>query len=195
MLAIVFWNTRKTDISRGRYETSLRAFHDALNSDKPDGFRFSTIFRVEGLPWFKSTSEIYEDWYVIRNFAAMDALDHAVMQTLAKAAHRDLMKSTAGASGAIVGLTKGVARVSHMTYANWLYKPREVSADDFVDSVNRQLPDGKCSLWTRAMALGPTEHCLLSSGPANLSQKYRATVVRRTLVWQPSSTSQYSRQP
>ena len=166
------------------------AFHKALNENKPSGFRFSVTYRIQAVPWFTPRNEIFEDWYVMSNFAAMDVLDRAVLSTHGKEAHRYLMKNTAKASGGAFGLTKGVARMEDLPVANWLHRHRSFSNDKLVKMVEEQLPGGKYSFWNRAMALGPTEQCLLSSGPVELPSSYRAVSVQRKLVWGPAMASQ-----
>ena len=186
MLAVVFWNSRRTSNEANSYESSLSEFHQALNANKPEGFRFSATYRVAEIPWFTPKNEIYEDWYVLKNFAALDCLDYAVMHTDSKDAHRYLMMNTAMASGAIYALTKGAARLDGLPEANWLLKPRKVTVDNFIESTKAQLTDGKCSLWTRALGLGPTQHCLLSSSPVDLPKSHRAFSTQRELLWGPS---------
>ena len=46
MLAVVFWNSRRTNNEANSYESSLSEFHQALNANKPEGFRFSATYRV-----------------------------------------------------------------------------------------------------------------------------------------------------
>ena len=186
MLAVVFWNSRRTDSDADSYESNLSEFHQALNANKPEGFRFSATYRVAKAPWFTPKNEIYEDWYVLKNFAALDSLDRAVMHTDSKDAHRYLMTGTAMASGAIYALTKGAARLDGLLEANWLLKPRKVTIDKFIESTKAQLAGGKCSLWSRALGLGPTQHCLLSSGPVDFPQSHRSFSSRRELLWGPS---------
>jgi len=186
LLAVVFWNSRRAKDDVGGYESSLTEFHQALNANKPEGFRFSATYRVAETPWFTPKNEIFEDWYVLKNFAALDSLDYAVMHTGSKDAHRHLMKSTAAASGAIFALTKGAARFDGLPEANWMLKPRNMTVDSLIASTRAQLPDGKCSLWTRALGLGPTQHCLLSSGPVVFPKNYRAFSAQRELIWGPS---------
>jgi len=150
LLAVVFWNSRRTSNDADSYESTLSEFHQALNSNKPEGFRFSATYRVAKTPWFTPKNEIYEDWYVRENFAALYSLDHAVMHTDSKDAHRYLMMNTAMASGAIYALSKGAARLDSLSEANWLLKPRKVTVDNFIESTKAQLADGKCSLWRLA---------------------------------------------
>ncbi len=189
MLAIVFWNSRRTNASENDYRSSLIEFHQALNKNKPAGFRFSVTYRAGAVPWFAPKNEIFEDWYLLSNFAAMDVLDRAVLSTHGKEAHRYLMSNTGQASGAAFGLTRGMARMENLPVANWLQKPRNVSDCKLLKTIEEQLPAGKFSFWSRAMALGPTEQCVLSSGPVALPSRYRAVSVQRKLVWSPAMAS------
>lgn len=186
MLAIVFWNARRKGVEPGVYAESLIGFHRALRLARPAGFRFSATYRVEPLPWFDPGTEIYEDYYLVSNFEAIDNLNGAVLRGQDMAAHRELMQRTGAANGAIFALSSGTARIEQLPVATWFIKPRNVSADELMKSASQQSPDLQCSLWTRSLALGPIENCLLSSDRIELPDHYLSVSVDRELVWHAS---------
>lgn len=186
MLAIVFWSTPKQNASLRQYEACLAEFHKTLNENRPSGFRYSNCHRTESLPWFESTRCIFEDWYVLSNFAAIDALDTAVVTTGSQNAHAELMTVTGAASGTILALSNGVVKATQTYRVTWLRKPGNMEAEDLVRTVNERLPHQKCSLWTRSLGLGPIENCLLTSGRIDLEPQYRAIAVERDPLWPPS---------
>src|SRR4051794_15380391 len=98
MLAYVFWHTPTSGAKRDEYERLLIGFHQALASHAPAGFRTSFVYRVENAPWIGAGAAAYEDWYILENSAALDALNDAAVSGPRKAPH-DLVASFA-ASGA-----------------------------------------------------------------------------------------------
>ena len=189
MLAIVFWNTPRHGAGAACYRDALREFHAALARSRPKGFRFSATFAAPAVPWFEPDTEIYEDWYVLSNFAAVDSLDEAVLHAHGREPHRYLMRHTGSATGAVFGLTNGGARLQNLTTAHWFFKPRDVSAEDLAAMVTAQIPAGRFSYWTRALALGPAGDCLLSSEPIELPEQFDCVTVQRRLVWPRPATT------
>src|SRR5687767_15044541 len=61
VLAYVFWHRPGGDA--GPYEERLAAFHAALATHPPDGFRGSAALRVQEAPWLPGDGPVYEDWY------------------------------------------------------------------------------------------------------------------------------------
>ena len=73
MLAYVFrhWPSQGTD--RGGYEVTHLQFHQSIANESPPGFHRSFVFRLEKAPWIAATGPIYEDWYLVENFAALES--------------------------------------------------------------------------------------------------------------------------
>ena len=185
MIALVFWNSCREPAAAGAYRHALVEFHRSLNALKPAGFRYSATFETGSLPWFRSALPVYEDWYVLRDFAAIDALDRAVLDEAALSSHRFLMKNTGAALGTIVGLNAGPIRIHEFAAAHWLSRPGGVSMGDVVADATRAAPGARCSVWTRALGLGPCEHCILTTGEASFPPGCDAVCVRRSTVWHP----------
>ncbi len=76
MLAYLFWHSPAPSASS--YQDHLRAFHQALILNAPDGFLSSASFRVAGLAWLPDT-ECYEDWYLVQDFSSLGLLNEAAI--------------------------------------------------------------------------------------------------------------------
>jgi len=186
LLALIFWNARRSDADQTQYRDALFGFHEELNDNKPAGFRFSCTFASPPTPWFNAGSEIYEDWYVLRNFAGIDALEEAVANRDTMQSHRFLMRHTAGASAAIVGLSGGQARIFDFTEAYWTSTRQAIAIDGFFAA---NLAGGSSrvnmSVWTRSLALGPNERLILAKASIPEDVARGAVHLQRQLEWRP----------
>ncbi len=88
MLAYVFWHWRYPHIEKLSYQQLLIDFHTALRAQKPVGFDYSTVFQVEHVPWLSMAGEAYEEWYILENSAALDALNEAAITGLCREPHQ-----------------------------------------------------------------------------------------------------------
>jgi len=186
VLAVVFWNSRNARSSDTKYEDALAGFHQELNQQKPKGVRRSVSFRVcSKLPWINSEFPIYEDWYIMTNFAALDSLDQLVLEDKHLVSHRDLMVQTGCASGAVMYLDKGTPYVERSRIAYWFSKPREKSLEDIAAMADGTESAKTFSIWTRSMALGPTGNCLVVNRAIDIPPAYGATETIREVFWAP----------
>src|SRR5436190_17066242 len=99
MLAYVFWHTPAPSADRERYERLLIDFHKTLGAHAPPGFKASFVFRTQNAPWIGNGGPAYEDWYIIEDSAALDAINDAAISGPRKAPH-DLVASLAAAGAA-----------------------------------------------------------------------------------------------
>jgi len=137
------------------------------------------------LPWLKSDDRVYEDWYIMTNFASLDALDQLVFKNKRVPSHRALMTRTGRASGAVMYLENGTPYVERSRIAYWFSRPRTASVDDSPTMANPAQLANAASLWTRAMALGPAGNCLLVDEAISLPPAIRAIETCRDLFWAP----------
>jgi hypothetical protein len=63
----------------GIYEALHLQFHRSIANESPAGFHRSFIFRLEKAPWIAVTGPIYEDWYLVENFAALETLNEGAV--------------------------------------------------------------------------------------------------------------------
>jgi hypothetical protein len=186
MLAVVFWNSRNASATDVQYEDALSGFHKELNQRKSKGLRRSVAFAVRTeLPWLCSDFRIYEDWYIMTNFAALDDLDRLVIEGKHLPSHRELMTKTGCASGAVMYLDKGVPFVERCRNAYWFSKPRGTTADDIAEIAIDSGSPKSISVWTRAMALGPAGSCILANEAIEFPPDYEVTETVRDVLWAP----------
>ena len=181
MLAVVFWHARFAGTDRDDYREALFAFHDVLNGNKPAGLRYSCTFSVPAVPWFDPPCEAHEDWYVLGSFSGIDALEDAVLNRDDMEPHRFLMRNTASASGAVLALRSGQARVFDHVEAYWIAGAVRRMTLDF-----ETLQATRAIFWKRSLALGPKEQLVLSTCPIPAIAGDGVTHITRELLWRPA---------
>ena len=173
MLAYVFWHWRRPGVDALEYENRQRRFHDAMAAERPAGFERSVSVTVRGASWANGGGIAYEDWYLVRDSAALDALDEGAMSAGRRMPHD---AAAAVAAGGTAGLYK--ARLGEPTtaprFASWFTKPAGLSYEQLF-TIIRPLVGTKNggALWVRKMVLGPTpEMCLQTSEPVTLPAEF-----------------------
>src|SRR5712692_1523193 len=107
MLAYVFWHWRSSHIEKTAYQKSLIDFHEALRTQQPKGFYYSMVFELEHAPWIDSPGEVYEEWYMLQNSAALDILNQAAITGACQEPHNQVAKGAAGGAGGLYQLRAG----------------------------------------------------------------------------------------
>src|SRR3954466_6068170 len=164
MLAYVFWHTPAPSADLERYERLLIDFHKTLSAHAPGGFRTSLVFRIANAPWIGAGGNAYEDWYVIDNSAALDAINDAAVSGPRKAPH-DLVASFAasGAAGLYRLKSGSLDEMKHGRHAWWFSKPAG-SYDAFFQQLRPLSEAPQTNLWMRQMVLSAApEFCLRSA--------------------------------
>jgi hypothetical protein len=179
VLAFVFWHWPRTGVGREEYEMRLVAFHDQLAFAPPGGMERSLIWRVSGATWLPSGSG-YEDWYLLDNSAALDAINRdAIARTLGEHHHAVARLSGGGTSG-LYQPAQTAAGVTAGTLAIWFSKPAGMSYGDLFSRMDA----GPGRLWSRMLVLGPTpEFCLLEAESQPVPEEYGPLAVAREAVW------------
>ncbi len=181
MLSYVFWHVPAGTTAAGEYEESLTRFHVDLAAG--GGAAGSCWSRIEGVPWLAG-SPVYEDWYLVEDFAALGRLNQAAVDLARRPSHDSVAalagEGTAGLYGLVASDRLSTARPAPSrrdAQALWFAKPRGMSYADLVGSI-----EGEGRLWQRRMTLGPTpEFCL--EGPAAVEPAlHPATAEPRTLL-------------
>ncbi len=104
MLAFVFWHWPYPDVQPRRYERSLAKFHESLAIAKPEGFRGSSTFRVEGAPWLTDREPGYQDMYLLEGSVALDDLNAASVGEISGEVHDLVASEAAGGTGGLYQL-------------------------------------------------------------------------------------------
>ena len=172
MLAYVFWHWRRPDVAASAYERAQAAFHAALREAPPVGFAASASAAVTGAPWANAGGEAYEDWYLLRDSAALDPLNEAAVTAGRRAAHDAAAAAAAGGTAGLYALRLGTALARPMAAA-WFAKPTGATYDDVWQAAEPVVRAGQGALWMRRMVLGPSpEFCLRSLTPVVLPAEY-----------------------
>jgi hypothetical protein len=182
VLAYVFWHRPSTGVEPAAYEEKLGRFHAALAETPPPGFRHSLAFRIAGAPWL--TGDGYEDWYVLDDSQALDALDRAAVSSAAGVRHDAVAALAADGAGGLYRLRAGQEALDGAASAAWLRKRSGVSYDEFYARLAPWTNGAGAGLWGRQMVLGPTpEFCLRAPGSLDLPAELEPLAVRTTQVW------------
>ena len=196
MLAYVFWHWSK-NVSAGEYEARQRAFHEALRAEPPAGFRRSFTHAISGAPWANDGGSAYEDWYLVDDSAALDALNSAAVTASRAAPHDRAASDAAGGTAGLYRLRLGV-QVSAPRIATWFAKPPGMSYAELFARLEPLCQLEPVGLWMRQMTLGPaTECCLLGGSALTLPSDFRGRELVLRPVWpdpDPSMAAVSSRQ-
>jgi hypothetical protein len=163
MLAYVFWHWPRQDVAAREYEADLAAFHRSLAAHAPPGFRRSLAFRVAALPWDAPQAAGYEDWYLVEDFAALDALNAAAVAGHNRPPHDRAARAAAGGAGGLYRFQNGALDLAEARRATWLSKPAGVGYAEFDAQLRARTAGTPIAVWQRQMTLGPApEFCLFS---------------------------------
>jgi len=160
MLSYTFWHWKREDVDAREYEARQRAFHAALGAAPPTGFHGSRCLAISGAPWAATGGEAYEDWYLVRDSAALDPLNAAAISAVRQAPHD---AAAAVAAGGVAGLyrVRIGAFLTAPAAAYWFSKPAGMSYAVFEEQLAPVVAAREGTLWCRQMTLGPTpEFCL-----------------------------------
>jgi hypothetical protein len=184
MLAYLFWHWPVAEIAADAYEARLVAFQQAMRASGLPGFQASAVWRVSGAAWTGPAAVAYEDWYLVADFAALEALNAGAVTGARQAPHARAAAAAAGGTAGLYRHVGGDAQIDTLPVAAWLGKPDGVTYERFYADLADILSQPAVGLWQRQMTLGPTpEFCLLSASPLTLLAPLAPRLVRRTLVW------------
>ena len=181
MLAYVFWHWRRATVTVMEYERLQREFHGALGAAPSPGFARSFSVALSGAPWANGAGDAYEDWYLVRDSAALDPLNDAAVTASRRVPHDAAAAAAAGGTAGLYRVRLGEALpVPRLAY--WFAKPDGMSYDRLWELCTPLVREGLGALWIRHMVLGPSpEFCLhtvadtrLPSGISSLSLALRA---------------------
>lgn len=188
MLAYVFWHQPEPGVPAREYEALLAAFHEALATSPPSGFEQSWAYRVAGAPWTPPGEPAYEDWYLLRDAAALDPLNQAAVSGARRPHDVVAARARWGAAGLYL-LRRGAPAFAGLRQAAWLAKPAGERYDAFYDRIRREAGPGPWALWGRQMVLGPTPEFCFHGGGGVQSAAMGVSAVTMDPIWQVSSHS------
>ncbi len=188
MLAFLAWHRPAPGVAREHYESALERFHRSLAHQPPSGFRGSASARVEQLPWLDGA--VYEDWFLIDDWAALGVLEEAAVSRGHITAHDAAAALTGAEATAVYRLLEGSADPGRASTAVWVSATRGHERP----ALARLLADGidaeRDGLWQRCLVLGPApEYCLLAGtapagvAPGRLPRGWTARTLEREVLW------------
>ena len=173
-LAYVFWHWPRAEVPVESYQQKLASFLRTLNSDRPAGLIQALSFRVSGLPWGPHEGNVFEDWYVAENFAALGNLNDAAVAGEVRGPHDSIAKEFMKGAGGIFRLVDGDSRLNDASLATWIEKPIVPSYESYYEEVGKSLGGAKVDLWRRQMVLGPSpQFCLHSHNELHLPASFK----------------------
>jgi hypothetical protein len=160
-LAYVFWHRPRPDVNAEEYAAALRQFHGALSAAAVPGFLRSWSVRAADLPWL-GAGPVYEDRYLVQDYAALGVLNEAAVAAARKPAHDAAATRAASGTAGLYALVAGEPDPA-ATRSHWFDKPAGTSYPDLRSALGRV----GGSLWQRQLTLGPgPEFQLLGAGTA-----------------------------
>jgi hypothetical protein len=188
VLAFLAWHRPAPEVARAAYERALERFHRSLAHQPPNGFRGSASARVEQVPWLDGA--VYEDWYVIEDWAALGVLEEAAVSHGHAGAHDAAASLTGMETAAVYRLLEGSADPARAATAVWVSAARRHQRLALGELLGDGIDPERDGLWQRCLVLGPApEYCLLAGeapagvAPTRLPQGWQATSVAREVLW------------
>ena len=183
MLAYVFWHWKRAAVDAGDYEDRQRAFHAALASEPSDGYERSSCSRLSGAPWAAGGAAAYEDWYLVRDFAALGVLKDAAITASRQAPHDAAAAAALGGTAGVYALQLGAA-LPVPTHAYWFGKPEGMSYREVFTALAPAIGEAGAALWLRQLVLGPAgEFCLHARAPLKLPLVFTAPELALEPIW------------
>ena len=131
-----------------------------------------------------ATGPIYEDWYLVENFAALESLNEGAVSGKNRSPHDNIAQRASGGSGALYRLRAGEPHIAKVRMALWFSKPRGLPYSEFYDGVRPEPLGSGGGLWERQMVLGPSpECCLLLASPTVVPKALDAHEIQLELLW------------
>jgi len=182
-LAYVLWHWKRAEVPAADYEARQRAFHAALAASPPAGFLGSFSVGLSGAPWAAGGAEAYEDWYLVRDFAALGLLNEAAV-TASRAAPHDAAAAVAGGGSAGLFRLRLGTELREPGHAHWFAKPAGEPYAGLLEEMEPLVAAAGGCLWMRQMTLGPaTELCLHAPRRVELPARLQARTLPLRAAW------------
>lgn len=186
-LAYVFWHWRQSTVAPIDYESRQRAFHSALASAPAEGFVASFSVALSGAPWAAAGGDAYEDWYLVRDWSALGALNEAAVSAGRARPHDAAAAVVADGAGGLYALRLGATEPGPRC-AHWFGKPPGMRYDELLRLLAPVVERAEGVLWMRQMVLGPApEFCLHAGAPVALPAPLSPLVLPLRPAWPESS--------
>lgn len=149
------------------------SFQDVLKSTNPSLVTAHLSYRVGSLPWGPAQGPLYEDWYVVKDFAALGTLNEAAVGPGTKEFHDAVAKEYLSGAGGVFRQIQGNVALPEARYTNWIGKPTGTTYQQYYKEVAEGLENQRADLWRRQMVLGPSpQFCVHSADRLDLPKKF-----------------------
>jgi hypothetical protein len=183
MRAYVFWHIPRADFSSKSYETALVNFLSDLASAPPQGFVSCGTYGISGVPWLGDRRG-YEDWYLLRSCADLDALNEAAVKPSRWEVHAAVASKMEVGHGGLYQHLHGEEQSLRGERAIWLTRPRGIRYEQPLEKIIGD-STGFLTCWRRQMVLGPGEEFVII-GTASLALSvptdWQTRSVERTIL-------------
>lgn len=191
VLAYVFWHWPRLGAAADAYEQDLTAFHDRLRGAGVPGLRAAATFRLGQAPWADAVAApprppVYEDWYVVSGFAALEQLKTAAVGADLVHSHDRAAAAAAGGTAGLyalrtAGATAATGAVADLPVAHWLTKPQGMSYAEFDAIIERVVPN--VPVWQRQLTLGPgAEFCMAAPAAVTIPAELAPRIIPRAPI-------------
>lgn len=183
MLAYVFWHWKRAGVDDDEYESRQRAFHAALAAAPPRGFSRSHSFAIVGAPWANEGGPAWEDWYLVGDATALDALNEGAISATRTAPHDAAASVAAAGTAGIYRLRLGAPTSPRSV--SWFAKPPGMRYDELNTRLTPCIiATSDAALWMRFMVLGPApEFCLQSREPLAIPPPFTGCSIALRAIW------------
>jgi hypothetical protein len=165
------------------YERGLASFQRALNSHKPPGFTEAMSFRVGPLPWGPQERNLYEDWYILKDYAALGSLNEAAVAGEARGFHDSIARDYLKGGGGLFMSIQGALRPREAKFATWIEKSIGSPYESYYAEVARIVGEKENNLWRRQLALGPSaQFCIQSTEALSVPSSFKPIESTMVLV-------------
>lgn len=179
MLAYLFTHWSLGSIAPQEYEAAMRSFRQSLAASAPNGFQQSWSLAVQGLPWANRGQAVYEDWYLVDDFAALGILNEAAINAPHGEPHMAVARMASDGKGGVYALAHGSCKPAQIRYAAWFGKPAGMTYATCFQQLATITNQPGTALWQRQMVLGPgPEFCLHSAEELLLPKGFQAFQVK-----------------
>jgi hypothetical protein len=184
MLAYVFWHWPAKNNTQADYEAAMAGFQASLNKHKPDGFVSSAVLRLPRTPWSETPKLVYEDWYMVEDFASLGRLNDGAVNATNKPPHDGVATRVEGGAGGVYRLKAGTPDFANVRRAHWFSKPAGLPYAEFYAGVP---VEDIVAQWERQMVLGPAPECCIFTDGADLTvpRAENAIAIDIELLWLP----------
>jgi hypothetical protein len=111
----------------------------------------------------------FEDWYVLENSAALDAINMAAVSGRCEAPHDEVAAWSRDEATGLYRLRGGMLAPGEAVHAYWCERGPDQSHGQLLETLTELAPAEDYALWSRQMGLSPApEFCLRSRLPLEL---------------------------